>query len=89
MESKREGLNWIYSSEKEEWRLYKGNRYYATVYPNGVWFTWDENGTGGENWKEDNVEAAKKEAIKACKRQGNIVELEDKTLNSSEDCPCC
>ena len=51
MESKREDLNWIYSSEKEEWRLYKGNQYYATVYPDGVWFTWDENGTGGENWK--------------------------------------
>lgn len=41
----------------------------ATVWPNGVWHTWDANGIGGENDTESTVEDAKSEALKALQRQ--------------------
>ena len=45
---------------------------FATVFSNGVWHTWDENGSGGENSKEETVERAKVEAIASAFHQGFI-----------------
>lgn len=42
----------------------------ATVYDNGVWHTWDENGVGGENSAEASVELAKAEAVLSALNQG-------------------
>lgn len=44
----------------------------ATVYYNGVWYTWDTYGIGGENSKEDTAEHAKIEAEAAAIAQGFI-----------------
>jgi hypothetical protein len=41
----------------------------ATVWKNGIWHTWDANGTGGENSSAPTVEAAKREALEALARQ--------------------
>jgi protein gp37 len=41
----------------------------ATVWPNGVWHTWDERGIGGENSQEPTVELAKSAALAAMRRQ--------------------
>lgn len=41
----------------------------ATVWPNGVWHTWDANGTGGENSSEPTVELAKRASLAALQRQ--------------------
>jgi len=41
----------------------------ATVWSNGVWHTWDANGTGGENSQEPTVAGAQAEALKALARQ--------------------
>lgn len=45
---------------------------WATVWDNGTWHTWDENGVGGENSVEESVEAAKREAFESAMRQGFI-----------------
>lgn len=58
-----------------EWRLMVGNkrkRCVATVWDNGTWSTWDREGTGGENWKEDTVAKAKVEAAASAITQGFI-----------------
>jgi hypothetical protein len=44
----------------------------ATVYPDGVWSTWDRNGTGGENSKEASVSEAKTMAAGRAIAQGFI-----------------
>lgn len=44
----------------------------ATVWTNGTWHTWDENGTGGENASEPTVEQAKRAAALSAHRQGFI-----------------
>lgn len=41
----------------------------ATVWPNGVWHTWDANGIGGENAQEASVDDAKREALVALQSQ--------------------
>lgn len=46
-----------------------GRTEFATVWPNGVWHTWDANGTGGENSEEPTVELAQAAAIDALQRQ--------------------
>jgi len=40
----------------------------ATIYPNGTWFVWDRDGTGGENWKQTAQLGAKHEAERAVSR---------------------
>ena len=55
---------------KWEWRLYRGDNYYASVWLNGTWFTWDEDGVGGENSIEYSTEKAKLEATVSVIRQG-------------------
>ena len=42
----------------------------ATVFDNCVWFTWDDDGIGGENSKEASVELAKAEAVLSALNQG-------------------
>jgi hypothetical protein len=42
---------------------------FATVWPNGIWHTWDANGVGGENSQEETVESAQSAAIDALARQ--------------------
>ena len=37
----------------------------ATVFPSGTWFTWDRDGNGGENSKQDHIELAKTIAHKS------------------------
>lgn len=44
----------------------------ATVYSNGVWCTWDKNGVGGENSREQTVGRAKIEAAASAIAQGFI-----------------
>ena len=67
-------VNWI--KHGENWQLYVGRgkrpRCVATVYRNGTWFTWDRNGTGGENSVNSNIEEAKIEAAGCAVRQGFI-----------------
>jgi hypothetical protein len=43
---------------------------WATVWPNGVWHTWDADGGGGENDREQTVERAMAAALFASVRQG-------------------
>lgn len=65
----------------------------ATVYTDGTWFTWDANGTGGENGKAPDVETAKVRAIKALVRQPRSpdgVEVDGPgPLSSDGVCPFC
>lgn len=42
----------------------------ATVWDNGTWHTWDNEGVGGENWEELTVEKAKIEAAISAAIQG-------------------
>lgn len=56
-----------------EWRLYvKKKRHVATVWDNGVWHTWDREGSGGENSVEPTVAQAKVEAAASAIAQGFI-----------------
>ena len=57
-------VKWYWVDACQEWqlRLTRFGRTRATVFTNGVWHTWNENGVGGENWKEDTVEQAKRQA---------------------------
>ncbi len=50
----------------------ESSRVVATVWPNGVWSTWDRNGTGGENDSEETVKRAKIEAAASAIAQGFI-----------------
>ena len=76
-------LKWRWEEKGQCWRLrpFWTNHAHATVWPNGVWHTWDENGVGGENsiceykefipfeqWHFD----AKREAWESCEKQGFI-----------------
>jgi hypothetical protein len=42
----------------------------ATVWENGTWHTWDQDGTGGENSSQDTVSNAKMEALLSAINQG-------------------
>lgn len=44
----------------------------ASVYSNGIWHTWDQDGVGGENASEGTVARAKSEATYSAVRQGFI-----------------
>jgi hypothetical protein len=44
----------------------------ATAYMNGTWYTWDHDGVGGENAKEETVKQAKLEAAGSAINQGFI-----------------
>lgn len=54
-----------------EWSLVLPNgRSVASVFDNGIWFTWDDEGVGGENSVEHSVDAAKAEALLSALNQG-------------------
>ena len=63
---------WYWHDGPQEWHLSTTpmGRNRATVWPNGVWHTWNRHGTGGENWEEKTVESAKSEAYYSCIKQG-------------------
>jgi hypothetical protein len=42
----------------------------ATVWENGTWHTWDQNGTGGENSSQDTVSNAQMAALLSAINQG-------------------
>lgn len=67
-------LKWIHTGDLEGgWELtVRGRRVVATVWDNGVWHTWDRDGIGGENSKEETVERAKIEAAASAINQGFI-----------------
>jgi len=64
-------FGWFWAATHKEWNLRQKNNApsRATVFPNGVWHTWDHNGVGGENSSAATVDAAKSEAFEAAKRQ--------------------
>lgn len=45
---------------------------WATVWDNGTWFTWDQDGVGGENSEEDTIHKAMYWATLCALRQGFI-----------------
>jgi hypothetical protein len=59
-----------------DWRVgfregeYADTAPWATVWSNGTWHTWDEDGVGGENGREKTPELAKAAAMSAAFRQG-------------------
>ena len=62
-----------WKKENKEWYLYVEQRGpFATVYENGTWFTWDEEGVGGENSIAETIETAKKVAAASAIMQGFI-----------------
>lgn len=76
-------MRWYWSEQYQCWFLkrWRFGRSRATVWPNGVWHTWDGDGVGGENSQCKYAEhmefearhfAAKREAWEACERQGFI-----------------
>ena len=70
----------IKSQGYEEYRLP-----FATVFNNGAWHTWDENGDGGENSKENTIKEAKVEAIASAFHQGFIRAHLAKALRSVDE----
>ena len=65
------GLRWCWI--KGQWELktcFGLGRSIATVFKNGVWHTWNKNGSGGENWKEDTLIKAMEEARLSAIMQG-------------------
>ena len=44
----------------------------ANVWENGIWHTWDQDGVGGENDKEETVARAKIEAAASAIQQGFV-----------------
>lgn len=82
--SRRAGSpHWVWSERNQCWNLKDGDHSHATVWPNGTWHTWDNDGAGGENGFclhapympfENRHFTAKREAWEACERQGFIAE---------------
>ena len=71
------------SLDRLEWNLLRQDgTSAATVYDNGVWHTWDENGVGGENGAEASVELAKAEAVLSALNQGFLTSNPKVTLAS-------
>lgn len=56
-----------------QFRYLRGHqRTVATVFNNGTWHTWDEDGIGGENSQEPTVERARIEAAASAIAQGFV-----------------
>jgi hypothetical protein len=72
-------MHWRWSERKQCWNLKAPFcNTIATVWPDGTWATWDENGIGGENSIcqyaehmefENRHFAAKREAWGSCEKQ--------------------
>lgn len=70
-----EPARWISRNDAGEgspgWKLYdEMGRARATVWANGTWHTWNEDGVGGENGTTGDAWYAQHEAVKALVRQG-------------------
>ena len=63
------GVKWEFSLSEDSLCL---KTEWATVWFNGVWHTWDKDGTGGENGKERTMEEAIVEATHSAYKQGFI-----------------
>jgi hypothetical protein len=66
-ESRVKGMWW---AKPADWELFERGKGRASVWLNGTWHTWDKDGVGGENAREESVEAAKAAAEDAIVRQG-------------------
>lgn len=75
---------WFLSVRHQQWdlRFTRFGRSIATVFPNGVWHTWDKHGNGGYNSVckyanvmpfEERHYSAKVEAFEACVKQGFLI----------------
>jgi hypothetical protein len=61
----------------------------ASVWLNGVWHTWDEDGTGGENSSSDSIHQSLRDAEAAVVRQGwheNIKDRSEELESALERC---
>jgi hypothetical protein len=67
-------LQWVQFEDREELVYSHGTVPFATVYSNGLWYTWDRRGVGGENDAAGSVKEAKVQAELAVIRQGFIQE---------------
>lgn len=67
-------IQWKQGTEDDgllKWELLRSNgTSAATVYGNGIWWTWDTDGISGENSSEDSIIQAKAEAILSALNQG-------------------
>jgi hypothetical protein len=63
---------WEFYPQQNAWMPTYRKRVVATVWTNGTWHTWDENGVGGENSNEKTVEEAKRQAGGSAILQGFI-----------------
>ena len=68
---------WVFDEKENCWELVvKGRKCpAATVWNNGTWHTWDRDGVGGENSKEESVHKAKIESSASAIMQGFISHL--------------
>lgn len=61
---------WRQEPDKREWSLLDGRgRVRATVWDNGTWHTWDEDGVGGENGVCEFRDDARDQVVAAIVRQ--------------------
>ena len=65
----------VIGSTRPTWQLRDGRgRDRATIWQTSdgkfTWHTWDENGTGGENWTQGTLEDAKRHAVASLVLQG-------------------
>lgn len=77
LELRHLGWHWSdvspHGARNGEWNLLRLNgKSAATVWPNGVWHTWDEDGVGGENSSAGNVFIALRAAEDSAIEQGFI-----------------
>ena len=74
--TRRRLVHWELSTDenkKFKWELLRTDgTSAATVWENGTWHTWDQNGTGGENSSRNTVINAKMEALLSAINQGFI-----------------
>ena len=65
--------DWCCDDGKYHWELSRADgTSAATVWENGSWHTWDQDGVGGENSREDTVSESKIEAMLSAINQGFI-----------------
>ena len=63
-------LGWVLKFDQMD--LILGDKLYATVFNNGIWFTWDSDGVGLENSVAKTIDKAMEEAAQSAISQGLI-----------------
>lgn len=66
----RTSMTWTAQPDGSEKLMVTKTRHAATVWPNGTWHTWDDDGVGGENGCALTVTQAKQEAEESVVWQG-------------------